>query len=76
MEGLDWESNTNTTENSCKVVQCDCLTFWEIYQQEAIKRVSNPTTKNQYKLESGYEARARRIASVYAKIYLEKELNS
>lgn len=29
--------------------------------------------KNLYKLEPGYEARARRIASVYAKIYLEQE---
>ncbi|QOW44214.1 hypothetical protein G0027_10860 [Acinetobacter indicus] len=29
--------------------------------------------KNLHKLEPGYEARARRIASVYAKIYLEKE---
>jgi len=73
---LDWESNTNTTENSCKAVQCDCLTFWEIYQQEAIKRVSNLKKGNQYKLEPGYEARARRIASVYAKIFLEQELNS
>lgn len=72
---LAWESNTNTTENSCKVVQCDCLTFWEIYQQEAIKRVSNPINRNNYKLEPGYEARARRIASVYAKIFLEMELN-
>ena len=69
---LDWESNTNTTENSCKAVQCDCLTFWEIYQQEAIKRVSNLKKGNQYKLEPGYEARARRIASVYAKIFLEQ----
>lgn len=72
---LDWKSDTNTTENSCKAVQCDCLTFWEIYQQEAIKRVSNLKQANQYKLEPGYEARARRIASVYAKIYLEQELN-
>lgn len=77
MGGLDWESHTNTTENSCKTVQCTCSTFWEICQQEAIKRVSNlkKSTTNQYKLESGYEARARRIASVYAKIYLEQEMN-
>ncbi|WP_447500728.1 DUF2515 family protein [Acinetobacter oleivorans] len=72
---LDWDSNTNTTENSCKTVQCDCLTFWEIYQQEAIKRVSNLKSANHYKLEPGYEARARRIASVYARIYLEQEIS-
>ena len=75
MGSLDWESNTNTTENSCKSAQCDCLTFWEVQQQEAMMRVSNlqDKRKNLYKLESGYEARARRIASVYAKIYLEQE---
>lgn len=74
---LDWEGNTNTTENSCKTVQCNCLTFWEVQQQEAMKRISNlkDSKKNLYKLEPGYEARARRIASVYAKIYLEQELN-
>ena len=75
MGSLDWESNTNTTENSCKSAQCDCLTFWEVQQQEAMMRVSNlqDKRKNLYKLEPGYEARARRIASVYAKIYLEQE---
>nr|WP_218954012.1 hypothetical protein [Acinetobacter sp. C15] len=38
-------------------------------------RISNlkDKRKNLHKLEPGYEARARRIASVYAKIYLEKE---
>ena len=78
MAGLDWEGNTNTEENSCKTLQCDCLTYWEIHQQEAMKRVSNlqDAKKNLYKLEPGYEARARRIASVYAKIYLEQENHS
>ena len=75
MGNLDWESNTNTTENSCKTAQCDCLTFWEVQQQIAMIRLSNlkDAKKNLYKLEPGYEARARRIASVYAKIYLEQE---
>lgn len=75
MSGLDWEGNTNTENNSCKTLKCDCLTFWEIHQQEAMKRVSNlkDAKKNLYTLEPGYEARARRIASVYAKIYLEQE---
>ena len=75
MTGLGWEGKTNTEENSCKDLQCDCLTYWEIHQQEAMKRVSNlkDAKKNLYKLEPGYEARARRIASVYAKIYLEQE---
>ena len=41
MGGLDWEGNTNTEENSCKTLQCNSLTFWEIHQQEAMKRVSN-----------------------------------
>ncbi|KXO74275.1 hypothetical protein AYL20_12635 [Acinetobacter venetianus] len=74
---LEWQSNTNTTENSCKAVQCDCSTFWEIYQQQAIMRLSNLQDQktNTYKLEPGYEARARRIASVYAKIYLEQEIS-
>ncbi len=40
-----------------------------------LQNVSNlmDVRKNLYKLEPGYEARARRIASVYAKIYLEQE---
>lgn len=76
MSNLDWTGITNRTDNSCKTVQCDCLTYWEIHQQEAMKRVSNleDPRKNHYKLEPGYEARARRIASVYAKIYLEREI--
>lgn len=75
MGSLDWKGNTNTEENSCKTLQCDCPTLWEIHQQEAMRRVSNlkDDKKNLYKLEPGYEARARRIASVYAKIYLEQE---
>ncbi|EFF82806.1 hypothetical protein HMP0015_1724 [Acinetobacter haemolyticus ATCC 19194] len=74
---LDWQSNTNTSENSCTSVQCDCITFWEVYQQQAIIRLSNlqDQNTNTYKLEPGYEARARRIASVYAKIYLETEVS-
>ena len=74
---LDWKSNTNTTENSCKIAQCDCLTFWEVYQQVAMQRLSNlkDAKQNLYRLEEGYEARARRIAAAYAKIFLEKEIN-
>lgn len=78
MAGLGWQAKTNIKENSCKTLQCDCLTYWELHQQEAIKRVSNliDEKKNRYKLEPGYEARARRIASVYAKMYLEQENHS
>lgn len=74
---LKWEAQTNTTENSCKTLQCSCGTFWELYQQEAIKRLSHMVNvkTNSYRLEIGYEARARRIASVYAKMYLEQEIN-
>ena len=59
MSDLDWTGLTNTTENSCKTLKCDCLTYWEIHQQEAMKRVSNlkDAKKNRYKLEPGYEAR-------------------
>lgn len=46
MGGLGWQSNTNTTENSCKTAQCNCLTFWEIQQQEAMIRISNLKDKN------------------------------
>lgn len=42
---------------------------------KALIHISNlkDKRKNLHKLEPGYEARARRIASVYANIYLEKE---
>lgn len=72
---LDW-SLTNIEEQSCKAITLDCLTYWEYWQQEAIKRMSNlqDENKNIYKLEPGYEARARRIAATYASIFLEKEV--
>lgn len=71
---LDW-SFTNLEEQSCKPVKLECSPFWEYWQQEAIKRMSNlqDEEKNIYKIEPGYEARARRIAAIYAKIFLETE---
>lgn len=72
---LDWESKTNIENQSCSTANCSCNKMWEILQQLSMKYISNLNTKpNQYKLEPGYEARARRIAAVYAKLYLE-ELN-
>lgn len=68
---LDWTSRTNQNENSCTTAQCDCKTFYELHQQTAIKLLSNHVKDNHYKLEPGYEARARRIAAIYAKTFLE-----
>jgi hypothetical protein len=69
---LNWTSNTNANEDSCKQANCTCATFFEIHQQTAMKLVSNKQSgTNQYKLEPGYEARARRIAATYARIFLE-----
>ena len=73
-DSLDWKSKTNSNVGSCRPAQCNCIQFLQIYQQEAMKRVSNIESSNNYKLEPGYEARARRIASVYAKIFLETEI--
>lgn len=74
-DSLDWRSKTNTNIGSCTAAQCNCIQFLQIYQQEAMKRVSNLVSANNYELEPGYEARARRIASVYAKIFLETEVS-
>lgn len=68
---LTWYSKTNKRENSCTTAQCDCKTFYELHQQTAIKLLSNHVKSNHYKLEPGYEARARRIAAIYAKTFLE-----
>ncbi|MFI8144561.1 DUF2515 family protein [Acinetobacter sp. ABJ_C5_2] len=68
---LDWSGTTNNIENSCKSVNCDCTTIWEYYQQMAMTLLSNKKDNQNYRIEPGYEARARRIASIYARIYLE-----
>ena len=73
-DSLDWRSKTNTNVGSCRPAQCNCIQFLQIYQQESMKRVSNLVSTNNYELEPGYEARAKRIASVYAKIFLETEI--
>lgn len=73
-DSLDWRSKTNTNIGSCTAAQCNCIQFLQIYQQEAMKRVSNLVSTNNYELEPGYEARAKRIASVYAKTFLETEV--
>lgn len=68
---LDWSGTTNNIENSCKSVNCDCTTIWEYYQQMAMTLLSNKKDNQNYRIEPGYEARARRIAAIYARIYLE-----
>lgn len=69
---LNWTSSTNANEDSCKKANCSCATFFEIHQQTAMKLLSNKQSgTDNYKLEPGYEARARRIAATYARIFLE-----
>lgn len=68
-------SVTNANEETNKEAKCDCLRYWELLQQEAILKLSNErnSSTNLYKFEMGYEARARRIAAVYADFFLEKD---
>lgn len=69
---LDWTSDTNLKEGSCKGVSCGCDKFLAIYQQTTIKLLSHRLSHGtRYKLEPGYEARARRIAANYARVFLE-----
>lgn len=68
---LTWYSKTNKRENSCTPVTCGCPLWFELHQQTAIKLLSNHTKDNKYKLEPGYEARAKRIAAIYAHLFLE-----
>lgn len=68
---LTWYSKTNKRENSCTPVTCGCPLWFELHQQTAIKLLSNHTKNNKYKLEPGYEARAKRIAAIYAHLFLE-----
>ena len=66
-------SQTNQTPNSCNSQKCTCDTFWSLLQQTSYVKLSNKVGNNQYRLEAWYEQRARRIAAVYARIYLEME---
>lgn len=66
-------SQTNQTPKSCHSEKCTCNTFWSILQQTSYIKLSNKTGNNQYRLEEWYEQRARRIAAIYARIYLEME---
>ncbi|OSI35834.1 DUF2515 family protein [Neisseria dumasiana] len=66
-------AETNQTPESCAASQCGCPTFWSLLQQKSYVLLSNQTVKNQYHLEAWYEQRARRIAAVYARIYLETD---
>lgn len=68
---LTWYSKTNKRENSCTPITCGCPLWFELHQQTAIKLLSNHTKNNEYKLEPGYEARAKRIAAIYAHLFLE-----
>ncbi|UYZ81556.1 DUF2515 family protein [Moraxella bovis] len=68
---LTWYSKTNKRENSCTPVTCGCPLWFELHQQTAIKLLSNHTKDDKYKLEPSYEARAKRIAAIYAHLFLE-----
>ena len=66
-------AQTNQTPNSCNSERCSCTTFWSLLQQTSYVKLSNRVEGNRYHLEPWYEQRARRIAAVYARIYLETE---
>ncbi len=66
-------AQTNQTPNSCNSERCSCTTFWSLLQQTSYVKLSNRMEGNRYHLEPWYEQRARRIAAVYARIYLETE---
>ena len=66
-------AQTNQTPNSCNSERCSCTTFWSLLQQTSYVKLSNRVEGNRYHLEPWYEQRARRIAAIYARIYLETE---
>ena len=66
-------AQTNQTPKSCTSQTCNCKTFWSLLQQTAYVKLSNSMKQNQYHLEPWYEQRARRIAAIYARIYLEMD---
>ncbi|TCM61850.1 hypothetical protein EC844_1264 [Acinetobacter calcoaceticus] len=74
----EWSTTTNEEVASCTPARCDCVVFWEMQQQKALKRLSNRllapmNAPQKYAIIPNAEARARRIAAVYARIYLETE---
>ena len=66
-------AQTNQTPNSCNSERCSCTTFWSLLQQTSYVKLSNRVEGNRYHLEPWCEQRARRIAAIYARIYLETE---
>lgn len=66
-------SQTNTVENSCKELHCDCNLMWSMIQQMSTKRLCRLHGSNEGSIIPVYSDRARRISATYARFYLETE---
>ena len=67
--------NTNTVKNSCSNKKMDCNFTWSIAQYQCFEKLTTASDKRSSTIHLSVvqdgEARARRIAAVYAKFYLE-----
>ena len=67
--------DTNTVKNSCAVKTMPCSYTWSIAQYQCFEKLTTSSDKKSstihLKVVQDGEARARRIAAVYAKFYLE-----
>lgn len=67
--------NTNTVKNSCSNKTMDCSFTWSIAQYQCFEKLTTASNKRDSNIHLSVvqdgEARARRIAAVYAKFYLE-----
>jgi hypothetical protein len=73
MADLIVEAMTNTTPNSVVKVTLTCDTMWSLVQQFCYLRLSDATGHFKARLVQDSAVRARRIAAVYARFYLELE---
>lgn len=67
--------DTNTVKNSCANQTMDCSFTWSIAQYQCFEKLTTSSDKTSstihLRVVQDGEARARRIAAVYAKFYLE-----
>ncbi|WP_433691756.1 DUF2515 family protein [Herbaspirillum seropedicae] len=67
------QSRTNSTQGSCKELQCDCDTMWSLVQQKCTMRMCRLKGSRTGSILQQFNVRARRISATYARFYLELE---
>lgn len=70
-----WSSSTNSQKDSVYKANVTCSQFWELQQHKALLKMAIKS-ENNYSIVRSAEARAKRTAAIYARLFLEKEHKS